>query len=121
MVARMANEGEYLLGYGVFGDFGRFQPSSPCRFERGERLVIRSRRGVEIGVVLRTCDSGHMKLLADQPVGKILRRATPDDERTAELTRRRGQQIFEDCRTFIPELDLPLEVLDAEVLLDNRQ
>jgi len=35
--------------------------------------------------------------------------------------RARGQQLFHDARTHAARLALPMEILDAEILLDGRQ
>src|SRR5205807_723735 len=38
-----------------------------------------------------------------------------------ERMQQRGQKVFEDGRRLTSELNLPMEILDVEVLLDGRQ
>jgi hypothetical protein len=112
---------EYLLSYGTAGDFGRFRAPEPLACRRGERLVVRSPRGQEIAVVLCAAGPGHNGILADAFVGEILRPATPGDLELAERMQRRSQALFEHARRVTAELQLPLEILDVEILLDGRQ
>jgi hypothetical protein len=121
LAGSLMDDREYLLSYGNAGDFGRFQSAQrlPCR--RGDRLVVQSHRGLEIGAVMCLATEGHGRLLKDKYVGRILRAATPEDEHSAQRMLRRGHQLFEDGRRLAANLDLPLEIIDAEVLLDGRQ
>ena len=70
----------YLLSYGRVGDFGRFESAEPFRCRRGDRVVVRTARGQEIGVVMRAVSEGHALLLADRPIGQMMCLATPGDE-----------------------------------------
>jgi hypothetical protein len=64
---------------------------------------------------------GHTRFLARTAVGIILRRLEADDERKLQLLEERGQSLFEHARRLVEELDLPLEIVDVELLLDGRQ
>lgn len=115
------NNQEYLVSHGVAGDFGRFRPVQPLECRRGDRVVVRSQQGLHLGVVLCASTPTHGQLLRDTFVGQLLRRASVEDEQTAERMRERGQHLFEDSRRLLDELGLPLEVLDVEVLLDGQR
>ena len=43
---------EYVISYGAAGYFDRFVAADGLRLERGNRVLIRTARGVELGVVL---------------------------------------------------------------------
>jgi hypothetical protein len=112
---------EYLVSYGSTGEFGRFRPVTAVAGGRGDRVVVRSHRGVELGVLLCPATPGHARFLPNTTVGELLRPAGPDDERTAGRMAERAQALFADARRLTAELGLPLEVLDVEVLLDGEQ
>jgi len=112
---------EYLLSYGNVGDFGRFRCAEALACRRGERVVVRSPRGQELGVVMRPANPEVGRLLRDQFAGQILRRATAGDLELAERMQQRARRLFEDSRQLVDELKLSLEILDTEVLLDGRQ
>jgi PSP1 C-terminal conserved region len=111
---------EYLLSFGLAGEFGRFRAAAPLALCRGERVVVRSPRGVEIAYVLRETTPGHAQFLPNTSVGQLLHRLRPEDERTEIQMRARGQRLFERGQQLATELELPLELLDVEVLLDGQ-
>jgi cell fate regulator YaaT (PSP1 superfamily) len=111
---------EYLLRFGLNGEFGRFRASATFAYRRGERVVIRGPRGVEIAEVLREAVPGHAQFLPNTSVGQLLRRLTAEDERTEGQMRDRGQQVFECGQRLLVELNLPFQLLDVEVLLDGQ-
>lgn len=113
-------EREYLVSHGSAGDFGRFRAAGSLPLQRGDRVVVRSQLGLELGVVMCAATERHARMLEQRFVGDLLRRAGPEDEQAAEQMRERGQRLFEDGRRLLAELDLPLELLDVEVLLDGR-
>src|SRR5262245_53311942 len=111
-------EREYVVSYGCLGDLGRFRPERALDCRRGDLAVVRSPRGVEVGQVLCLASSQHARFLPAE-AGPLLRLATPEDERAALRARRLGQEIFDEARQQAESLALPLEVIDAEVLLDS--
>ena len=117
----MTSNSEYLLRYGKAGDFGRFRSDAPLPCRRGSRVVVRSHRGQELGQVMRAATDQHASFLADKFVGQILRLATAGDLELAERMQQKSQSLFEDARAIAVELKLPVEILDAEILLDGRQ
>jgi hypothetical protein len=112
---------EYLLSYGALGDFGRFCPVAPLACARGQRAVVRTHRGLEIATVLGEARPGHAHFLPNTSVGPLLRLATPDDLRDEHRRRADACRLYEEAGALAATLSLPLEVLDAEVLLDGEQ
>src|SRR5947208_908343 len=104
---------EYLLSYGNAGDFGRFRPVRPMQCRRGDRAVVRTHRGEEIGVVLCEATPGHAHFLPNTTLGQIVRLASADDEAVARTLRKRSEQIFADSRRLASDLALPFEILDV--------
>lgn len=112
---------EFLVAYGRAGEFGRFRPADGLEIARGDRVVSRTHQGLQLGTVLCAATDGHSRFLSRTALGDILRLANEADERAEAQSRECGQRLFEDARRLAPELGLPLEVVDAEVLLDGRQ
>jgi hypothetical protein len=115
------NPQEYLVTHGSAGEFGRFQALLPLECRRGDRVVLHSHWGLEIGVVLCPATPRHARLLPTAPVGQLLRIATAADEQTAEQMRQRSQCLFEDGSRLAGQLGLPLQVLDVDLSLDGRK
>ncbi|MDG3004638.1 hypothetical protein [Paludisphaera mucosa] len=110
---------ECLVRYGLAGRVGWFTLESGLAAPgRGEAVVIRTSRGVELGEVL-TADAGRGRAGEDS-VGafRVLRRADADDfARGGEAGRLRGPR-FDLCRRIVEEEGWPLELVDVEPLLD---
>ncbi len=111
---------EYLIAYGALGDFGRFRPARLLKCRRGDRVVIRTHRGVELGEVLRDATPGHAQYLPNTTVGTLLRLTTGEDDLVAATMRERAAQLCDEARKQTESLGLPLVVLDAEMLLDGE-
>jgi cell fate regulator YaaT (PSP1 superfamily) len=114
------NDLEYLLSYGALGDFGRFRSARPLGCRRGDRAVVRSPRGLEVAEVLQPATPRHARFLPNTTVGDLLRLATPADEENVAALRQRAAAILERGASLLAELDLPVALLDAEVLLDGE-
>jgi hypothetical protein len=110
--------GEYLVCHGCAGHLGRFRPADPFAFGRGAAVVVRSRRGLEVGEIL--CPSSPDDF-PDPFVGDLLRAATDEDLAAANRHRELGRRLFEDGSRRSDEVGLPLALVDVEVFLDGRQ
>ena len=113
-------ENEYLVAYGTLGDFGRFRTTRPLTCRRGDRVVIRTHRGVEFGEVLRDATPGHAHFLPNTTVGTLLRLASAEDVRATKSFLARVPEVCEEAHRQAALLELPLVVLDAELLLDGE-
>ena len=111
---------EYLVSYGWVGDFGRFHSARPVACRRGDRALVRTHRGVEVGEVLRPAAPGHARFLPNTTVGELLRPLSADDSRTEESLRARGREFLGRAGRLAAELALPVEVLDVEMLFDGE-
>ena len=112
---------EYLVSYGTSGEFARFRPVTPVEFRRGDRVVVRTSQGLELGVVMCPAQPEHSPFLSRTALGELLRPVTESDEKQADQAQRLGQRVFDDGQRLARELELPLEILDIEILLDGQQ
>ena len=102
-----------IVRYGAMGLIGRFIYSLE-RWRRGQRVVIKSDRGMEIGtIVCRGSDSddGGPKLR-----GEALRLATHVDEIEERHLAEGAQRELEFCRKRVAERKLPMKLVEAEHL-----
>lgn len=111
---------EYLIAHGRAGHLGRFVTANGDTFQHGERVVIRSRRGIELGEILNEHRPERGGDLPDDYVGEICRAATADDLAQAIRQLDDAQQLCEFAESTARRLALPFTVLDVEVMLDGR-
>jgi hypothetical protein len=105
---------EYLVTYGQGAYLGRF--CAAAAYARGDRVVVRSDRGVDTGTVLQRATG-----TAVAAVGEVLRPVTPDDDATTAAHRVRAAAILVDAESAAAASGLPLLFLDGEILLDGSQ
>jgi hypothetical protein len=104
---------DYMVRYGIEPFLGRFQPDQPLGCQRGDRVVVHSHRGVELGTVLCEATAGHAQFLSERRRGLLLRLATPADEDRAG-----SERLFDEACRVVEELRLPVEIVDIEVLFE---
>jgi cell fate regulator YaaT (PSP1 superfamily) len=107
----------HLVRIGLFGQVGRFTTSTGEVVARGVRVVCRTRRGLEIGVVMR-------EPAADEPAGDadgtLLRRVTPEDDLLLARLERDRERAFTRCARLLDERRLGVTLVDVEHLFDGR-
>ncbi|OWK34827.1 hypothetical protein [Fimbriiglobus ruber] len=109
---------DYLVQYGRLAHVGQFA-SSGDDLARGERVVVRTPRGVEIGDVLCPVADKYAGLLAPSAGGEILRSAAGEDEQRSAGWDNTGQAVIATAEEWAAESGLPLTFLDAEIMLDG--
>ena len=99
------------------GQVGRFASVDAVRYPRRSRVVVRTRRGLEIGEVLAPPEGDGDPVLAD---GQILRGMTVEDELLHARLEKHRQEAYEACAALLAEHGLPAVLLDVEHLLDGQ-
>ena len=115
----------YLIRYGLARAVARFavDPDSPDEslagglLERGRMVVVRTHRGTELGEVMSEAPAAYDADREPQ-VAPLLRVASTADLDQARLAEGRRSADFDACQAVFNEGVWPLEVIDAEPLLD---
>ncbi|HET6573924.1 MAG TPA: hypothetical protein VFG68_10010 [Fimbriiglobus sp.] len=110
----MTSDG-YLVQYGRPAYVGRFAVAAGLTPSRGDRVVVRTPRGVELGEVLCGADDRFASGLDPSAGGELLRLAGPDDLSGAEDRESVGLALL----VAAERSGLPLTILDVEVALDG--
>lgn len=101
-----------LIQYGRLGFVGRFR--SAFAHQRGDRIVVRGPRGIELGEVLLPVAGAEA-----ETDGELLRGASPEDETHAAESQLRSQALLAAATEGAAERGLPLAFVDVEVTLDG--
>ncbi|MCI0699515.1 MAG: hypothetical protein L0241_00320 [Planctomycetia bacterium] len=105
-----------LVQFGRSGFVGRFTSSEPVA--RGERVIVRGSRGVELGVVLCEPEEKFTPSLATE--GELLRIATSADEALIQSAPKREAEFLSVASSASEARGLPLTFVDAELTLDDH-
>jgi cell fate regulator YaaT (PSP1 superfamily) len=103
----------YYIRHGAMRHVGRFGAEGDLAFRRGERVVVRSRRGEELGEVLAEVES------ASPGTPRVLRVADADDLARARAVATERPRRLESCERFFQDGRWPLELIDVEPMLDE--
>jgi len=114
-----------LLRVGLLGQVGRFSLGDVAGLRRGERVVCRTRRGIEVAVALGRARDSHDGSIdnSDGSIerdGRVLRRTTPEDELLWGHLRQLGEEAFQSCVAWLQEQSVTATLLEVEPLLDGR-
>ncbi len=110
----------YIVSHGKSGALGSYAVAIPLHLGRGERVVLESPRGLEVGTVLCPASIRQARLLGAVSTGTIQRPVGPEDEIALVGLEERGRRLFNAARDLARQSKLPLEILDVDMLLDGR-
>jgi cell fate regulator YaaT (PSP1 superfamily) len=127
--------GRALVRYGTISEVAHFEIPADYVRNRGDRVVVRTHRGIELGTLLT--DKGNVSNRSAAESGQhatggdpgdpdlnqqsILRTATVEDEQAALRLRRECEQDFGEWRGRIEKWNLCLELIDLEWTLDKSK
>jgi hypothetical protein len=111
----------YLIRYGVMSYVGRFRPAAECttRLERGQSVVIKTERGLELGEVLLALDEASAAQARSVEWQCVLRPVSSDDMDQASRAEASRADRFAACRRVLEEAGWPWELIDVEPLLEE--
>lgn len=105
----------WLIRYGAIPEVARFSVHADLEFRRGARVVVRSPRGLEMGLVLQAAPSSSIEE-NDLQVDRI---ATADDEAAYARNAEECRASFGAWQQRLREWKLDLELIDLEWTLDR--
>src|SRR5713226_9556622 len=109
-----------IVRHGAMRFLGEFDPGGDT-YVRGEEVVLRTDRGMEIGQVLCAASPQALALLSEPTAGRILRRLTDKDRADRAQFRQREREELETCSRFAQQRHLQMELVDAEHLLGGER
>jgi cell fate regulator YaaT (PSP1 superfamily) len=115
-----------IVRYGVVPEVARFPWPHFAAVERGQTVIIRTRRGVEPGTVLEVVkadavQNGDPGESEQSSIEHELRIATEHDLARAEELRASAQADFVTWQNRIRDWNLELELIDVEWMLDREK
>jgi cell fate regulator YaaT (PSP1 superfamily) len=88
---------------------------------RGQRVVVRSDRGVELGEVLCAATDRTALFLENPVKGDIIRVASHDDLAMEPVLQNRQKDGFATCREFIAKRRLQMDLVDVEAIFGGER
>src|SRR5687767_8701227 len=108
----------HLVRVGAMGQVGRFAAVDAVCYPRHSRVIVRTRRGLEIGEVLAPpSNGGNSPSEAD---GDLLRGVTIEDDLLVARLEKHRQAAFEACNFLLAENGISAVLVDVEHLFDGQ-
>ncbi|MCS7046794.1 MAG: PSP1 domain-containing protein [Gemmataceae bacterium] len=115
-----AGTDQYVVAHGKGGGLGVFAAGDELALTRGDRVVVRTARGLELGTVLGPATLRQAQRIGALAAGVIVRRATPRDAAEQQELARRADELFLACQALVGRRGLRLAVFDVELLLGGQ-
>jgi cell fate regulator YaaT (PSP1 superfamily) len=95
------------------------EDSLPCK--RGDDVVVRTDRGLEVGHILCEASSRAVELLREPTSGRILRCLTAEDQLQLDHLHVAERTEFETCQKFVSQRRLQMDLVDVEHLFGGER
>ncbi|MDG2208266.1 MAG: regulatory iron-sulfur-containing complex subunit RicT [Pirellulales bacterium] len=112
---------DFILRYGSLRLLGRFTSSRSATFRRGQRVLAKTRRGVEMAEVLCEAREDSAEDLQDENGGRILREYTDKDREQLDQLHQTERQCWDFCQSQIAKLDLEMQLIDVEKVFGGER
>jgi len=106
----------HLVRYSLAGTPGNFAAVDHRRYQRGDEVVCRTARGLEVGEVVCALDDWDETDLD----GQLLRQMGREDQAIAERLSRYRDRAFVACEALLQERNLRATLVDVEHLFDGQ-
>lgn len=111
----------YIVRYGAMRRLGVMAARGDEEFRRGNEVIVRSERGLEVGQVLCEATDDALSHLDQPPSGQIIRSVTSDDDNELQHIDSYRQQRLATCEKHIAELNLDMQLVDIEQLFGGER
>jgi len=102
------------MGKIYYFDAGELKP------ENGQHVVVETSRGIEYGLVVIAKKEVEESEIVP-PLKKIIRIATPEDDKAVELNKQKEKEAFDICRKKIESHGLDMKLIDVEYTFDHNK
>ena len=107
----------HVVRVGAMGHVGRFQAVDATVYPRHARVVVRTKRGLEVGEVLSNSGEDPQGVSVD---GALLRPLTVEDQLLEARLEKNRLAAYEACADMLTSRQLPATLIDVEHLFDGQ-
>jgi cell fate regulator YaaT (PSP1 superfamily) len=112
---------KYVVRTGIMRVLGVFNPGRDDRYARGQQVVVRTDRGLEVGEVLTEATEHVLGSMNNPGYGQILRALSGDDVRDQTRLHEQEAQEFAVCERLIAQEKLDMRLVDVEHLFGGER
>ncbi len=110
----------WIVRHGAMRFLGEFEPEEGP-YERGDEVVLRTDRGLEVGQVLCPSTPHALGLIAEPTRGRILRKLTERDRAERDRVKELEKEELASCERFVAQRKLQMALVDVEHLFGSER
>ncbi len=112
---------KYVVRFGSMRQLGVFGSRGPDEFKRGDHVIARTNRGLEVGEVLCEATEQATKAMKDPAYGNIQRRMSDSDTNEWSHVETTRFEKLKSCQAHIKSLELDMQLVDIEQLFGGER
>jgi cell fate regulator YaaT (PSP1 superfamily) len=112
---------KYIVRHGAMRLLGEFAAAPRATFARGERVLVRSDRGQEVGDVLCPSTPEAISHLPEPTHGEIVRLANDEDRQREQHLKENSKKHFVTAGRLIAEHHLAMQLVEVEPLFGGER
>ncbi len=112
---------KYVVRFGSMRTLGVLSSRGGDRYVRGNEVVARTNRGLEVGEVLCEATPQALGAIKDPTHGQVLRLLTADDVNEYSHIQSQEPDEFAICKRVVKELGLDMELVEIEHLFGGER
>jgi cell fate regulator YaaT (PSP1 superfamily) len=112
--------GPWIVRHGAMRFLGEFDPDDG-EYARGNEVIVRTDRGLEVGAVLCAASPRTAELLSEPTRGRIVRRLSEQDRAEHDRLKRLEADEMDACNRFVAQRRLQMELVDVEHLFGGER
>ena len=112
---------KYIVRYGAMRNLGLMGTRNERAYARGDEVIVRSNRGLEVGLVLCEAADDALSHLDNPPTGQIVREVSVDDATEISHISNSRDTKLEICEKHISDLDLDMKLVELEQLFGGER
>ncbi len=112
---------KYIVRHGAMRFLGEFEAVGDEIFLRGQQIVARTDRGLEVGDVLCEASARAVELLSEPTHGRIVRQLNTEDRQVLARLPELEEKELASCQCFVSQRKLQMELVDVEHLFGGER
>lgn len=112
---------KFIVRYGLMKNLSAMTSRGHFEYQRGNEVIVRTDRGLEVGLVLCKVTNDQHDMLDAAPSGQIVRGVTEDDIIEMNHIDASRTKKFEICRRCINDLGLEMKLIDIEQVFGGER
>ena len=112
---------KFVVRFGAMRVLGVFSAPSSASYCRDTRVIVRTERGLEVGVVLGEATEAAQAAMKDPTEGQVFRAMTADDEHELLRIQEQARRELDVCQTYVDRLGLEMSLVELERIFGGER